>query len=430
MNLMTSTVNLMTTTPMTTTDDWGGALEAVAASLGLTLIASRQFHSEATGEGFTTGHEVDVEAADGSRETQIVYAESHPRGRERPGVLRLRDDDSGQRIDVWLYPRDPRLPALAAAVFPAAAGVLLERLGLDATGLALEIVAYRPGKRAVVRMTTATGILYLKVVKPEAVDLIRSRHELWQRHGLPVPGVRASASDGIVVLDTLPGVEAIGILPGIAAGDAFLDALDRLVARINSVPSETAARASLVARLDWYRRRLEVVAPDSRADLERTRELIAEHYARGGPPPSITVHGDLHLGQVFVDPVNPTEIVGVLDIDTAGLGDPADDAAALVAHLLVTAEHRDGVGEPGLAETARSLADRSRRRWARVDDPGFAARATAITATHLLGHALSGSVSVPTAVRLSAAVFADFATSEDESALTTASHSSHTDAEA
>jgi len=413
----------------TTTDDWGGALEAVAASLGRTLVASRQFHSEATDEGFTTGHEVDLEAVDGSRETQIVYAESHPRDRERPGVLRLRDDDSGQTMDVWLYPRDPRLPALAAAVFPAAAAVLLERLGLDATGLSLEIVSYRPGKRAVVRMTTASGTLYLKVVKPEAADLIRSRHKLWQFHGLPVPGVRASASDGIVALDILPGVEAIDFLPDLADGDAFLDALDRLVARINSVPSETPARASLVARLGWYRRRLEVVAPEGRDDLERSRGLIAEHYARGGPPPRVTVHGDLHLGQVFVDPLNPMEIVGVLDIDTAGLGDPADDAAALVAHLLVTAEHRDGRGEPRFALAARSLADRSRRRWARAGDPGFSARATAITATHLLGHALSGSVSVPTAVRLSDALFAAFAASEDESALTTASHSSHTDAE-
>ena len=140
----------------------------------------------------------------------------------------------------------------------------------------------------------------------------------------------------------------------------------------------------------------------------------------------MTVHGDLHLGQVFVDPLNPTEIVGVLDIDTAGLGDAADDAAALVAHLLVTAEHRDRQGERAFALTARSLAGRARMRWASEGDPGFAARAAAITATHLLGHALSGSVSVPTAVRLADSIFA---AAENESSLTSASYSSHADAE-
>jgi hypothetical protein len=208
---MTMTTTTTTTSTMTTTDDREGALEAVAESLGRTLVSSSQFHSEATGEGFTTGHEVELETPDGTREAHIVYVESRPTTKDRPGVLRLLDETTGESMAVWLYPGDPRLPALPAAVFPGAATVLLERLGLDATDLAIDVVAYRPGKRAVVRMTTVAGVLYLKVVRPEAAEKIRARHELWLGVGVPVPGVLASASDGIVALDALPGVEAINL---------------------------------------------------------------------------------------------------------------------------------------------------------------------------------------------------------------------------
>ena len=419
---MTTTTTTTTTSIMTTTDDREGALEAVAESLGRTLVSSSQFHSEATGEGFTTGHEVELENPDGTREAHIVYVESRPTTKDRPGVLRLLDETTGESMAVWLYPGDPRLPALPAAVFPGAATVLLERLGLDATDLAIDVVAYRPGKRAVVRMTTVAGVLYLKVVRPEAAEKIRARHELWLGAGVPVPGVLASASDGIVALDALPGVEAINLVPEIADGVAFLDALDRLVGRIATVPSETDARSSLIGRLDWYVRRLADLAPESSAALAATQARIGGLFSRGGIPPRVTVHGDLHLAQIFVDPQRPTEIVGVLDIDTAGLGDPADDAAALVAHLLVTADHREKRDESQFADSARMLAESSRGRWARPGDTGFAARATAIAATHLLGHALSGSVSVETAVRLAAQLL-DL--HEHESALTTISHASH-----
>src|SRR5690606_11465415 len=108
----------------------------------------------------------------------------------------------------------------------------------------------------------------------------------------------------------------------------------------------------------------------------------------------VTVHGDLHLGQVFVDTTTRNSIVGLLDIDTAGLGDPADDAAAMWAHLKVTAHQR---GEHGAS--AERLARVARDRWPRASDPSFAARAGAIGAVHMLGHTLAGAITVPAALQ-------------------------------
>src|SRR5690606_33804762 len=109
---------------------------------------------------------------------------------------------------------------------------------------------------------------------------------------------------------------------------------------------------------------------------------------RRTPFPHKTIHGDLHLGQIFVDPDSPLTITGVLDIDTAGTGDPADDAAALYGHLEVLTRHLESSGRSDAALRTRQLGAVWRDLWRRDDDPGFRHRALAITATHLMGHAL------------------------------------------
>ncbi|MER3393552.1 MAG: phosphotransferase, partial [Microcella pacifica] len=151
-------------------------------------------------------------------------------------------------------------------------------------------------------------------------------------------------------------------------------------------------RSSLVRRLDWYEERLLDQLPDHDSRIERTSRAIAARYRAGGePPPSRTVHGDLHLAQLLVDPSEPSRITGVLDIDTSGWGDPADDAAALYAHLIATVVHDGGSAATVRARRSSVLADGWRRRWFGSREPGFADRAHAIAGTQLLGHALARS---------------------------------------
>jgi len=377
-----------------TEHDREGILEAVATTLGMRLGFSSMIHSEASGDGLVTGHRVGLEAPDGTSRTETIYIQDNPPPVAADGVLRM-ESTEGEQTDVWLYPNDPALPALSAAVFSEAAAVLLKRLGLPHDDLEVNVTAYRPGKRAVVRMVTPTSTVFLKVVKPRVAESLCNRHASWQSAGVPVPRAIAWAPDGLVALDILPGIEAIEVVPRLALDDSFVLAVEALMQSIARVPSDDKARTSLVRRLDWYAAALDAHAPSYQREVAQVRALISARFDRAFPAPElVTVHGDLHLAQVFVDPAAPHRISGVLDIDTAGLGDPADDAAALWAHLIVTSEYRVLSGDLQFAESARMLASRFRSRWPRETDPGFSDRAAAIAATHLLGHALSGRVSV------------------------------------
>lgn len=367
-------------------------LAAVAASLESILIDAQPLQVEPTGNGFTHGYRVTLNDASGAPSDHTVFVETSPPEATRPGVLALSNPATGERVDVWVYPADPALPALRTAVYAEAAGVVLARLGLPVDGLRVSLAAYRPGKRAVVRVDTTATAYFLKVVRPPAAQPLQARHTLWREAGVPVPAVLGWSEEGLVALEALAGSELIGVLDRVDRPDALLDQIEALGDAIARVPSVSSARASLVRRVDWYEERLIEQMPAHDGVIERTARTISRRFAAGGsPPPSRTVHGDLHLAQLLVDPLNPTAITGVLDIDTSGWGDPADDAAALYAHLIATVVHDGGSRATVRARRASVLADGWRRRWYRSAETGFVDRAHAIAATQLLGHALSRS---------------------------------------
>src|SRR5690606_29749608 len=78
----------------------------------------------------------------------------------------------------------------------------------------------------------------------------------------------------------------------------LLDAVDDLRARLAAAPLDQPARTSLSRRLEWYVTRLRAALPeDGRVDEVA---LAAEPMLDGAPPSPATVHGDLHLGQLFL----------------------------------------------------------------------------------------------------------------------------------
>lgn len=406
---MTTTSTMSTTEPFRF-DDRRNAVLALTAAAGWDLLDDELIRMEARGSTFTTGHRIRVREGD-AEATHVLFIDGG--SPNRPGVVELTASD-GERLCGWIYPRDPALPSLPAVVTPAEAGALLLRLGVDPGGSTVELLTYRPGKRAVVRVRSADQTLYVKVVRPSSVNALVAEHQRWREHELPAPPVVGWAPEGLIALGALPGVEAIHVVDAIHDSDAFVEALALLCDRIALVPADRPARASLTTRLPWYLARLTSLVPH---DGARVRELGARirHRLESAPAtPPVTIHGDLHLGQVMVDAGSPATIVGVLDIDTAGSGDPADDLGALHAHLVVTAELRSAA--PESAQNARALADR----WAalrRFD--AIRSRAAAISATHFLGHALSGSLPADRALELAELVM------RDESALTVATGSSH-----
>ena len=372
-------------------------IEALAELIDARVTSIEHLRVEALRNGFVSGHRVEFATAAGEVVTEIVYVEGNPPQREREGVVRITDGET--TFDAWVYPKDPALPLLPASVFAHSAAVLLSRLSIASEGLTLQIVAYRPGKRAVIRMKTDTQEFYAKVVRPSKIAKIRQRHELWLNAKLPVPPVLGWAPDGLLILGALGGQSAAELA---CDPESLFESIRELTQRIANVPEEAPARDSLSRRVGWYVSRLVEQEPQlSTLVVEIEKRVVAQLAAAddAGPAASTTIHGDLHLGQLLLEP-GTSEVVGLLDIDTGGRGDPADDAATLWAHSQVIAELHAQRGEHNSARASSSFADAVRVNWNRGGDPGFALRSGAIAATHFLGHAISGTIAAPRALDL------------------------------
>lgn len=276
---------------------------------------------------------------------------------------------------VWTHPADPHLPALAPAAFGGALGVLLSRLGIAVEG-GPEMIGYRPGRRAVLRVPADGSSAWVKVVRPSRVERIVDAHRALRDAGLPVPEVRGWSPDGILVLDRAEGVPATEVAWD---PEALLAETERLRARLARAATWWQARTGVPARLPWYASRLLRAMPADAARIARLRDAVAAEAGRQ-PQHEAGIHGDLHIGQLFLAGAGAdVRVTGLIDADTAGLGDPADDAAAFLSHAAASALLTEGMS--GL-DRIWALAEAARRRWR-------APRVDALTIVHLLGHALA-----------------------------------------
>jgi aminoglycoside phosphotransferase len=301
---------------------------------------------------------------------------------------------------IWLHPADPRLPALAPASFPAAAATLMGRLGVS-IDRPPELLVYRPGKRAMFRMRAGERETYLKIVRPKASASIVELQESLRAGGVPVPHITGWSELGIVLTETATGVPLTSRLAEIEP-ERLLDSIEALRERLARVDTRRDARASLGLRHEWYLARIDgalghaaergpAAAPTAalRDHLAALTRVVTEADASAlvvDDAERRTIHGDLHVGQLFVEPRDASAIAGVIDIDTAGLGDPADDEAALLGHLIasIALARRNADRSAGF----RLLLDAAAVRWLAPGRPGLA-RVAHRTAVHVLAHALA-----------------------------------------
>lgn len=284
-------------------------------------------------------------------------------------------DDGEPRARVWQHPADPRLPALPIAATPATAATLLSRLGIEGDVVA-EVIAYRPGRRAVVRLRCPDAERYLKIVPPQEAERIASLHRAFSEVGAPVPAVRGWARQGCLLIDAAVGTPgpdaALALEP-----DAILSGVD--LARLGLARADVrgAARPSVATRVDWYADRALELLPGEEERIAAIRERVRARRNDIAMPQ--VVHGDLHLGQLFFQGAT---VSGLIDVDTAGVGDPADDSAAFIAHARTSARLNDAAGNADAAKALDAVADAAIARWL------HRGHARAITAVHLLAHAL------------------------------------------
>lgn len=220
------------------------------------------------------------------------------------------------------------------------------------------------------RVPTDTGAVWVKVVRPSRVDRIVAAHTAFLAAGIPGPALRGWSPEGIVVLDDAEGEAAADVAWD---PELLLTDVDRLRARLADVTLDLPARG-VFSRREWYAQR--AGSSDRAEQVVAGIRRLSDITARGARG---LVHGDLHFGQLFLDPQGA--ICAVIDVDTAGQGLLAEDPAAFLSHACASAVLTTGPHEARVW----ALADAAMARWG--TDPGV----RMLAATHLVGHAVGAS---------------------------------------
>ena len=317
-----------------TSDGVGGLLGAAVNHAGGTLVAWTLDHVDANPNQSTTAtYSAIVDWPYGRRDELLgVSARAHGLSASDSRAEIFADGD--REVAVWLYPNDPDLPGLARAAYPTSMAAVLNAYKAVAEPIAgdqleLEMVTYRPRRRAVLRASVAGGeTFFVKVLRERLFADVSLRHKLLLDAGVPAPRIAAGTADFLLVLGQLPGRPlARAVFDPVAPCSA-----EELIGVLDAMPAAVAdleRRPPWADAVDHYARMVSAALPAEEDRLDRLARTIRDGLA-GLPPGDEPTHGDFHEGQVHVA---DGRVVGILDVDTIGPGRRADDLACLIAHL-------------------------------------------------------------------------------------------------
>lgn len=242
-------------------------------------------------------------------------------------------DDGTHQVACWIHPADPDLPGLARAAFPDRVAELVNQHGLApvvARGqdLVLQMVTYRPRRRAVLRLDVAGRTFFLKALRAGHFEQVLTRHRLLEQAAVGSPKVVAATDDQLLVLAALPGEPLARTMfapqPPCTA-EQVVELLDALPAEV----SRLERRAPWTDSVAHYARIVAAALPAEQHRLDWLVHQVQQGLAGCGQGEEPT-HGDLHEGQLHTA---GGRICGLLDVDTIGPGRRVDDLACLLAHL-------------------------------------------------------------------------------------------------
>jgi hypothetical protein len=272
----------------------------------------------------------------------------------------------GIEVSFWRYPDDPFLPGLASATNPDRVAGLLEQLGVTPGKVRLRTRAYRPGRRAVVEVNTPRARIFLKIVRPERVASLQEIHVAVAGH-VPVPHSFGWSRDlGIVAMQALQGRT---LRKSLSSGSRRQPGPAALIALLDQFPDPGASPRVVAGpheRAAGHARMLATVAPDLAGRLG----AIVERMQEVEPEDAVPVHGDFHSSQVLV---SGSDVVGLVDVDTAGVGERANDLAGMLGHLATLS-----LTEPSRRNIERYGAELIREFDTQVDPVGLRLRVAGV----------------------------------------------------
>ncbi|WP_232548857.1 aminoglycoside phosphotransferase family protein [Propioniciclava soli] len=315
-------------------DAVAGLLGAAVEHAGGTLESWALDHIDANPRQSTTATYSAVVAWPWGRRSELLGVSARAQG---PTAADSRAEifaDGEREVAVWLYPNDPDLPGLARAAYPSSLAAVLSGSGavagpLPPESLELEMIAYRPRRRAVLRARVADGpTFYVKVLRERLFADVSERHALLADAGVPAPPVVATTPDHLLVLGALPGTP----LARAVFDEAAPCTAEDLIGVLDAMPPTVAGlgrRPPWSDAVDHYTAMVAAALPAQHDRLHALADAIRTGLAPL-PPGDEPTHGDFHEGQIHVD---RGRVAGILDVDTIGPGRRADDLACLIAHL-------------------------------------------------------------------------------------------------
>lgn len=303
-------------------DDAAGLLRAALTGSPTTDVPG--FVAEFTswqyrpGAEVTAGYRVSYSAA-GQDVVEHLFATTADVGAPAATV-----EAGGLRFCVWRHPADPRLPGLAAACDPN------QVKGWDAVGpglARLDLLGYRPLRRAVLRASGPEGDVFAKVLRPERVQHLVVRQQLFAEAGL-TPALVGRPAPGVLLTPAAPGVPLATLLAGHAEPPtpaALVGLLDRLPAGL----ADLERRPAWAERLDFHAATARQRLPDRAGRVDAVVGVIQRVLDTAPVGPLVPTHGDFYEANVFAD----GDRLSLIDVDNAGPGRREDDLACILAHV-------------------------------------------------------------------------------------------------
>lgn len=263
-------------------------------------------------------------------------------------------------IRVWRHPADPRLLGLRQACDPETVLSWLLAAGVPRPqSLHVELLGYRPLRRAVLRASADGDDYYLKVLRPGYDDRLARRQRLLSDAGIGVP-VLARPAPGVLISRSAPGHTLAFVL--VDEGSAPPAAAD-ILALLDALPdgvTDLTLRPSWSARMDFHAATARQHVPAEAERIDRLARTIQSILDLGRHGPTVPTHGDCYEANIFVDGGS----LSFIDVDSAGPGLREDDLACLLAHLAVLPTLA-----PGAYDRVPALLATWQREFERVVDP-------------------------------------------------------------